>query len=544
MARAVALAAALAVSLLAVSGAGGAATHQTPKRGGTLDILAGAEPACLSVIISPCKDAFAPFVNGVIEGAFKQASDLSWRERLVSKVDYTTKPPFTLTYHIRPDARWSDGVPVSARDFVFTYETRLRYPEFPEDDPYRTQIQSVRRLDGKTVRVTLRSRYAFWRALFRHVLPEHALRGEELEKVWLDRIDNPKTGRAIGNGPFLVGDWDRGKQLELVRNPRYSGKQKAYLARIVFRWSVDPAQIAALFRDGSADVAQYQYVPPIVSALRSVPGVKLRFEPDSPGWEHLDFRLGPGGHPALRGSTPNSKLVRRAIAYGIDRVAMAREYISEAGARVRPLDSAILRSGSRGYRPNWSGYRHRPAEAHRLLQQAGCRRGSDRIYSCAGERLTLRFVGRGGRLQPLERLQAQLRTVGIDVRPTVAFGLGHDQILMAGAFDATLFAWFGQGSEGPESGKNLYGCGGDQNYMGYCQRLVTANLDQANRILDADRRAIVLNRADRQLALDVPTIPLYEIWSMTAYRPDVKNFANGSSFHDPTWNAENWWLDD
>lgn len=540
MARGVALAAAIAVSLLAVSGAGGAPA-QTPKRGGTLDLLTGREPACLSVILSQCQ-GFNAVLNGVIEGAFKQAPDFSWKERLVSRVDYTTKQPFILTYHIRPDARWSDGVQVNARDFVFTYETRLRYPEVPENDPYRTQIRSVRQVDRKTVRVTLRSRYAFWRALFNHVLPEHVLRGEDLEKVWIDQIDNPKTGRAIANGPFLVGDWERGKQLELVRNPRYSGPHNAYLDRIVIRWSLDPAQIAALFRNGSADVAQYQYADNTVSALRGVPGVKLVFRPDSPGWEHLDFRLGPGGHPALRSSSRNSKLVRRAVAYGIDRVAIARSYIPEVGVRVRPLDSALLRSGGFGYRPNWSAYRYRPAVAHRLLRQAGCRRGvSDGIYSCAGERLTLRFVGRGARGATLELLRAQLQRVGIEVKPSVASQLAHDQIVETGAFDATLFAFFGPGANGPGL-KDLFGCGGDQNFMGYCQRLVTADLDQADRILDADRRARVINRADRQIALDVPTIPLYEIWSIAIHRPAVRNFANGSGFHDVTWNAENWWL--
>ncbi len=534
---------ALVCGVVAVAPAAGV-PEQTPKRGGTLDLLTGREPACLSLILTQCQ-GFNSILNGVIEGAFKQAPDFSWRERLVSRVDYTSKPPFTLTYHIRPEARWSDGVPVSARDFVFTYETRLKYPALPEDDPYRTMIRSVRIVDGKTVKVALRSRYAFWRVLFDHVFPEHVLRGEDLEKVWLVRIDNPKTGRAIGNGPFLVGDWERGEYLELVRNPRYSGLRKAYLNRIVVRWSLDHAQIAARFRDGSADVAQYQYADDWVSALESVPGVELRFRPDSPGWEHLDFRLGPGGHPALRNDGRNNKLVRRAIAYGIDRVAIARSYIPDLGARVRPLDSALLRSGSRGYKPNWSAYRYRPTETHRLLRQAGCRRGGDGIYSCAGERLTLRFVGRSaGRLKTLELLRAQLLKVGIDVRPAAATQFAHDQILETGDFDATLFAWFAPAADEAGGPEGLYGCGGDQNYMGYCQRLVTADLDQADRILDADRRARVLNRADRQLALDVPTLPLYEIWSVAIYRPGVRNFANGSGFNDPTWNAENWWLDD
>ena len=53
-------------------------------------------------------------------------------------------------------------------------------------------------------------------------------------------------------------------------------------------------------------------------------------------------------------------------------------------------------------------------------------------------------------------------------------------------------------------GKDAFGCGGVQNYTGYCQRLVTSDLDQADRILDAGKRALVLQRVDRRLAVTFP----------------------------------------
>ena len=534
-----ALAAAIAVSLLAVSGAGGAGA-QTPKRGGVLDVVGAIEPPCLSVLVSPCKDAVLP-IYGVLEGAFKLGPDYSWRPRLVSRVDVTTKPPFTLTYHIRPEARWSDGTPVSARDFVFTYTTRLRYPEVPEDDQYKTWVRSVRAVDRTTVRVVLRSRFAFWRGLFAVVLPEHALRGEDLEKVWIDRIHNPKTGAPIGNGPFLVQRWERGKQLTLARNPGYSGTHPAYLDRVVFRYSLDPAGVADLFRNGEADIGQWQFSPDLASELRRVPGVKLLFAPDSPGFEHLDIRMGPGGHRALR-----NKLVRRALAHGIDRVEIARAVLGdEVDPNPRPLDNLLLRRSSRSYKSNWNVYRYDPAEARRLLERAGCRRGADGIYSCAGERLSLRFASRNvlsRRVQTLELVQAQLRQAGVEVVPIYASSRAHDQVLEARDFDVTLFAWFGAGADGAGI-KDLYGCGGRQNYMGYCQRLVTRDLDQADRIVDLARRAAVLNRADVQLARDVPSIPLFEVPALAAVTPGVRNFLPTFSFFDPTWNAENWWLE-
>ena len=90
---------------------------------------------------------------------------------------FTTKPPFTLTYHIRPEARWSDGAQITARDFLFTHRAIRKYRPDPED-PHLTHVRSVRALDAKTVRVVLRSRFSGWRSLFANVLPSHALRAK------------------------------------------------------------------------------------------------------------------------------------------------------------------------------------------------------------------------------------------------------------------------------------------------------------------------------------------------------------------------------
>jgi peptide/nickel transport system substrate-binding protein len=536
-----ALTAAIAVALITVAGGAGEVRMAAPKRGGTVTVVWGArEFACLNPLISPCKEVILP-IGEVIEGAFKRGPDYSWRPDLVSDVAFTMKPPFTLTYHIRPEARWSDGVPVTASDFVFTYHARLRYPEVAENDPYTTVVESVRTSNAKTVRVVLRSRYAYWRRLFSAVLPAHALRGQRLDKVWIDRIDDPKTGTPIGSGPFLVSSWQRGRQLTLIRNPEYWGAHVSYLDRVVVRFvsggPADPA-IPSLFRNRRADVGTWQFTDDLASGLARVPGVERRLAPAATGWEHLDIRQSHGGNPALR-----DKLVRRALAYGIDRVAIARAVFQNADFVPKPLDSAVLRSTDRFYQPNWRMYRYAPAQARDLLEQAGCRRGEDGIYSCNGERLSLHFVSRGSsarRVRTLELVQAELKQAGIEVIPEYAPSAAHNQILASGDFDVTLFAWFGPGAE--DGGiDSLYGCGGDQNYTGYCQRLVTRDLDQSDRILDRDAWGRVLNRADAQLAKDVPVIPLFEVPSISAVRSTVHNYV--PSLTDPTWNAVNWWLE-
>jgi peptide/nickel transport system substrate-binding protein len=537
VARGITLAAALAVCLLAVSGAGGAGA-QTPKRGGTVVFGPVAEFSRMNPLIG-CGGSGPQcgwILEKVLPGGFALGLDYTMRPVLVSGATFTRTPPFTLTYTIRPEARWSDGVPVTARDFVFTHRALLEHG-FPED-AHRTEVGSVRAVGAKTVRVVLRSRYAGWRSLFWTVLPQHALAGEELTRIWADGVDDPRIGRPIGSGPFLVGAWDRGEKITLARNPNYWGRHKAYLDRLIVRFCAaaclapTPAEVVDSLRTGAVDVT-YARDTEIVPDLRRVRGTAVRLH-RSNGWEHVDFRLGSGGHAALR-----NKLVRQAFAYSTDRAEIVRRLWAQLDPTYRPLHSAVLLNSDRHYAPNWNGYTYRPNLARRLLERAGCRKGGDGIYACGGVRLSFRFSTLPTRVRQrgVELMQLQLRRVGIEVVP--AYDRAFFEQAAKGDFDVVAFAWIGVVD--PSGLKDVFGCSGSQNWTAYCQRLVTADLDQADRILDAVQRARVLNRVDRRLAKDVPVIPLYQIPWVYAYEDTIRNIAPSPQNLFST--AENWWLD-
>jgi peptide/nickel transport system substrate-binding protein len=539
-----ALAAAIAVSLLAVAAGSGAET-QTPKRGGTARVASPvAEPPCLNVLLETCFGSTASGTGVVAEevlaSPFEVAPDNSYRKSLVSDVAVTTRPPFTLTYHIRPEARWSDRVPITAADFVFTHQAHVSLARRGALSLFRRrlldEVRRVTAVDRKTVKVVLRSRFAGWRGLFANLLPRHALVGENLETIWSDRIVNPKTGAPIGSGPFVIERWERPGKLILRRNPNYFGTHAAYLERLEIRFLVTPAERVASVRSGAVHFAVGLGEPEVVAELRQDSGLEVTAR-QGPVVEHLELRLAAGGHPALR-----NKLVRRALAYGIDRAAIVRELYGEVDPKLQLLDSMVFPTQSPAYSPNWRRYRQTPALARRLLEQAGCRRGADDIYVCGDRRLSLRFVTSAGvpvRARVLSMVQTQLRQVGIEAVPdfasrAVLFG----QIIPSGEFDVALFSWI----SAPESSglKDIFGCQAIQNYMGYCQRLVTQELDQVNRILDSGRRAEALNRADRMLAEDVPVIPLYQFVELAARRTTLRGVVHTPA--NALSGAEDWWL--
>ena len=535
---------ALAVAGVVAGGPAVGASEQAPKRGGTLVIgtATQAEPSCLNVLLIRCNAPTSLLGPQILPGAYAVLPNATLRPDLVSGGRIVRRQPFTVVYRIRPEARWSDGVPVTARDFVFTHQLLVEHPLGNED---HLKVRRVRAVGAKTVEVVLRAPWVDWRLLFDIVLPRHAVAGQEFESLWKDGIENTRTGQAIGSGPFLLAGWERGKQMTLVRNPHYWGPHTAYLDRVEFRF-FPPEDTADLLRRGEIDMIDPHWNVLQAQALelhrQRAPGIRVDTVLGTV-WDHFAIRQGPGGHPALR-----KRLVRQAIAYGIDRVAIAREAAAlnlASAAASKPLDSVVFLANSPYHERNWSTYRHRPARARQLLERAGCRRGADGIYVCDGIRLSLHFATTAGsqRRELIVRLaQAQLREVGIDVVPV--FGptsavLGPNSLLTRGDFDVLLFAWvLGAGTEGPA---DIFGCQQPRNYTGYCDRLVTRDLVNATRTLDLTRRVKLLNRVDVRLARAVPAIPLSQITFPTARRTSVRGVVQngpGSGF----WDLENWWL--
>ena len=254
------------------------------------------------------------------------------------------------------------------------------------------------------------------------------------------RDRQPEDGRPIGSGPFLVERWERGKQLTLVRNPRYWGPHPAYLDRLVLRFHVRASHPVEAFRRGELDIA---WAFPAGLALRRAPAGAA-----SGSSMHRSARLGalrdPGRPRRPSGAEeqarpPGARLRHR------PRGARSRGLRRDRPERIPARQRRLPRVRARHYRPNWSGYRYRPAEARRLLEQAGCRRGCRRHLRLRGRTAlaSLRddvVPGISHRAADLELVQAQLRQVGIEVVPTFApppafFG----QILPGGGLDVALF---------------------------------------------------------------------------------------------------------
>jgi len=508
-----------------------------PRRGGTVVVALHLDPPSLNYYLE--LGAFrstSEITDQILASAYHDVGRRgeSVPDLIVGDPKITPKP-FSLTYTIKKKARWSDGVPITARDFEFTWQLLARSTFTIPDHTRKAYGESVKAkiLGPKKVRFVFRKPTLEWKDLFAPVLPWHALAGEDFDNVWRDRIDNPKTGRPIASGPFIFASRSRGSSLTLARNTNYWGK-KAYLDRLSFRFLLDYGDELRALLDREIDLIQ-ETADLQFSDLPNSPGIRVQ-----PGqttlWEHIEFQFGSKGDPALR-----QPFVRQAIAYGIDRKTLTAQLYKGLAPGLKTNQSAVFLPFQRQYRPHWQIWGYGPQKAIRLLRAHGCRKGSDGIFSCDGRRLSFRFASTGLDLRErtFDLIQLQLRRVGIDLVKDFSL-LFVSRLLPQGDWDLALFAW-GRAVDPPGADSQaLWACNGVVNYLGYCNRSVTRLLLKAATELNSSKRELLLNRADALIARDLPTLPLFDKPGYLIYNSRIRNVTWNPI--DVLWNAQDWWI--
>jgi peptide/nickel transport system substrate-binding protein len=531
------------LSLLASSALASSDSSQV-RRGGTVVFGADQEPGTLNNFVVGGDHLWSQNAHWpVMAGTYIVTPKGTYRNDLVRRVKFTRRP-FTVTYFIKPSARWNDGRPVTAQDYLFTYQTQVNkswnvISTIGWEDISRAQV-----VNAKTFKVTFKKVYAGWRDLFSEILPRHALAGENFNDVWRNAINNPKNGRPIASGPFQQSSWSRGTSMTFTRNERYWG-QKAYLARIVFRFVPDTNTQVQQIRGGELDILNPQPQPSF-AALRGVSGLRTHITP-AQSWEKLDFNFGykGNGNRLLR-----RKFFREAIARGLNRPAIVRTVFGRIlpGINLPALQSGIIMSTSRYYRRHWARYAYNPTRARQLLTQNGCRRGGDGIFVCGGQRASIRWASTTGNQRrefTFEIAQSQLKNVGIELKsdfapPAVAFGPKKT----GGDYDLFEFAWT---SASPDNSgwDSIYGCRtateAQQNDQGYCNRTVDRLLKRANTELDQKKQAALINQALAILARDLVILPLYQLPNMTIHRTAVRGVLDSPYSIGPFWTVRQWW---
>jgi peptide/nickel transport system substrate-binding protein len=467
---------------------------------------------------------------------FRVHPDFSVRldQAFMAGAELTSHDPQTITYRIRPEARWSDGTPISAADFIYLWE-HLNGTNPKTDADSTTGYDRIRQVtgsgDGKTVTVVFDQRFADWKGLFANLLPAHYV--DRQPGGWNRGLDR-HPARIPSGGPFKITGFRPGETVTLGRNDHYWGP-KAHLDRIVIRLVPDSdAQLDAL-RNDEADLINPTPTADVVNIVRRLPGVRSQARP-SLGWEHLTFNL---DHPILA-----ELAVRQAIATAIDTQQLVDRLLRPVDPGSQPLGNRIWLTSQPPYQDHSGGYgKGNTQAAKRLLERAGWSLGADGVYAKDGERLELRYAT-FAKQDPRRRaqgelLQAQLADAGVQLS---LFNTTVDTLFEwvgDGNFDIASFFWLGN-PFAISGSQHIYRSSGSGNFGKFADPTVDALFQQGLGELDPARAAAIGNQIDQQLWTQLPLIPLYQVPSLLVWREDLLNVADNPTTETVFWNAGSW----
>lgn len=475
--------------------------------------------------------------NNIFYGGRIRDNTSAWVTKLFTGPPKMVKSnPLTVQFTYSPKAVWSDGKPVTCADWRSTWQIWIN----PANNPAsRTGYEDIRSVNckGKTGTIVFKKVYADWETLVNAgVWPAHLTAGKDANKLWEDSI-------AVSSGPWKFQSWQKGTQITVVKNPRYT-IQPMKLDRVVFRYIADTNARFQAMKAGEGQAMEPQAQLQIADFQKDKNFVVKAVAGYS--YEHLDIQFGPKGAPALR-----APYVRQALITGMNRPQIASALYQTIAPGLPTLQSDIFKTFEKGYTKHYARYPFNQNKVITLLKGKGCTggpdkpsAGNDKIFSCPGVgKLSFRFgTTSGNQLRALtfEVIQRQLKSVGIELVPRFQpAGLLFGTTLPSSDWDLMLFTWV----ESPSSkitSKDKFSCGGEINYGNYCNRRATALLDKTASTLDEATRTKLLNQAEAIMAKDVPSIPMFVRPVFTIASAKMKGLTTPTTLEGSPWNASTW----
>jgi len=274
-----AAAAVVAVALVA-AGCGGGSESKPAADGGkkaasqVLKMAWGAEPPSLDPGLATDTTSSNVLLN-IMDPLVRLGDDLQPVPALAESWDVDGK---TVTFHLRADGRWTNGDPVTAHDFEYSWKRTLD-PKLAADYAYqlygivgaeeynnakpaqaaalRDKV-GVKALDDRTLQVTLTSAQPWFvqQAAHHSFLPVHQQTVETHGAKWTE------PGNIVTNGPFELAGWQHDASITLVKNADWRNADKVALDRVEGRIIVDGTTRVQAFEAGEVDLLDGGGLPP------------------------------------------------------------------------------------------------------------------------------------------------------------------------------------------------------------------------------------------------------------------------------------------
>lgn len=451
----------------------------------------------------------------------------SFAPRLASSWEFS-QDNLTLTFHLCPEAHWSDGAPVTADDVRFSYEVQTS-PEIGwANADIKSSITGVEVVDAHTVRFHFSRVYPYqlMDANDGSIVPRHAW-GKIPFSRWTTTEFEPLL---VTCGPFRLVSHVAKQTIVLEREPNYWRPGLPYLDRLVERVVPDVSSQMSQLLAGTVNLA------------RPVPPSEAQRIRNSPDLELIDLPGRLWGFLAWNNRDPlfADRRVRRALGMAINRKSLVDAVFQ---GYARPAVGPVL-SSFWAFNKNLAALPFDPRAAQQMLADAGWRdTDGDGILDHRGKpfRFDVLYPSVNTlRGQAALLIQADLARVGVQARPTaVEFTtmLAREE---SGHYQAMLTAW-------EEATKVELGtmwatktdAQGGVNYVGYSNpevdRLIASVRDEP----EFARAKVLLDRIQELIVDDQPVTFLYESRDLVAISRKIRgaDINSGTIF----FNVDEWY---
>lgn len=436
-----------------------------------------------------------------------------------------------LTFHLREDAVWSDGVPVSAEDVRFTWQAQT-HPDVAWDSAFSKEgLEDVEVVDPHTV-VFHFSEVSPYQLLFANeglILPKHAW-GKLPFSEWRTNADFFRENLVV-NGPFRLERWTPQQEIVLVRNERYFDLEYPYLDRVIFRLIPERSnQVTQLL---TGDLHLVEQVPTQdIPRIRASPRARI----DS-FWHRLyTVFLWNLDDPRFA-----DRRVRRALAMAIDRQAMVDTLFGEFG---RVATSPIVQNVW-AHDDTIEPWPYDPARARELLAEAGWSdHDGDGVIDKDGVPFAFELLANQGnqeRIDAVVMAQEQLRRVGIEARPRVMEFNSMISGIMDRSFEGMIWGWGMDTSLDLRYAYHSSEIGTGANYSGYSNPEVDALIDEMAGLAEIAEAEEILHRLQQLIHQDQPMTFLWESQRINGVSNRLHDL--DSNLLSTYWFLRRWWLE-
>ncbi|MCP4178985.1 MAG: peptide ABC transporter substrate-binding protein [bacterium] len=469
-------------------------------------------------------------ISALFEGLVSENPRTLAPEPGVAKSWSISNKGLVYTFFIRKDAKWSNGTPLTAKDFVFSYK-RMLSPSLAAQNAYmlycmknaekynKGKIKDFSEVGVKVIspyvlQITLNKPVPYFLSLLSQMawFPVDKKVIEKYGEITQRGTRWTLPGHLIGNGPFILKKWNINKSITVIKNKNYWDAKNVKLNEIIFYPFNDSQTEERAFRAGQIHVTYTVPTSKISTYEKNNPDI-IKITPYL-GTYYLIFNVHKEPY--------NNKLLREALTLAINRSSLAKYVVK--GGKI-PATSFTP--------PNTAGYTadthldYNVEKAKYLLSEAGYPNGKglptlELTYSSSAKNRRI--------VEAIQDMWAE--NLGIKTSIINKEWKVYLDSFRTGDFSIATASWIGDYND-PNTFLDLWETGGGNNRAHWSNKEYDRLMKEASDTTNKALRNNLFRKAERILLKDAPIVPLFYYTSLALIKPEVKGWYPNILDHHP-----------